>query len=154
SDQALVLESGRITEQGPTEQVLAHPRTGFTARIAGLNLVRGTAHPDGLRDPSGGLLQGIAGDGLQPGEPAVAVFAPSAVSIYLDAPLGSPRNLVPVTVAEVEPRGPVVRVRGDDGHGHLLGADITPRAAADLDLYPGRRVVYSLKATAVTLYPA
>ena len=37
---------------------------------------------------------------------------------------------------------------------HVLGADITPRAAVDLDLFPGRRVVYSLKATAVTVYPA
>jgi len=154
SDRTVVLEAGRVAEQGPTEQVLAHPRTRFTARIAGLNLVRGTARADGLVDAAGVVLQGIAREDLAPGEPAVAAFAPDAVSLYLAPPHGSPRNLVPVTITEVEPRGAVVRVRADDGHGHLLAADVTPRAAADLDLYPGRRVVYSLKATAVSLYPA
>ncbi len=154
SDRAVVLEAGRVVEQGPTAEVLSQPRTRFTARLAGLNLVRGTAHTEGLVDPSGTVLQGLAREELAAGEPAVAVFEPAAVSIYLSAPQGSPRNLLPVTVAELEPRGGIVRVRSDDGHGHLLAADVTPRAAADLDLYPGRRVVYSLKATAVALYPA
>ncbi len=176
SDRALVLESGTAVEAGPTEEVLQRPRTPFAARLAELNLVRGTADAEGVRLGGGPaterspasdgaeplaastgrplVLQGIAAEPLTPGGSAVAAFTPSAVSVYLDAPHGSPRNLVPVIVAEVEQRGGIVRIRADDHHGHKLAADVTPHAAAELDLYPGRPVVFSLKATAVTLYPA
>ena len=140
-------------EDGPTEQVLQRPRTPFAARLAELNLVRGTAAADGVR-VGDLLLQGMAAEPLPPGDPAVAAFTPSAVSVYLDPPQGSPRNLIAATVTEVEQRGGIVRIRADDHHGHHLAADVTPHAAAELDLYPGRAVTLSLKATAVTLYPA
>ena len=154
SDRALVLESGAAVEDGPTEEVLQRPRTPFAARLAELNLVRGTAAAEGVQLGSDLVLQGMAAEPLLPGGPAVAAFAPSAVSVYLEPPQGSPRNLIRATVAEVEQRGGIVRIRADDHHGHKLAADVTPHAAAELDLYPGRPVVFSLKATAVTLYPA
>ncbi len=194
SDRALVLGDGAAVEDGPTEQVLQRPRTRFAARLAELNLIRGTAvgtdtveissppagpstaepaaagrlpgtpglspssdQPelaDELRARSALVLQGLAAEPLALGEPAVAAFAPSAVSVYLDSPHGSPRNVVAVTVAEVEQRGGIIRVRAEDAAGHHLAADVTPHAAAELDLHPGRTVVFSLKATAVTLYPA
>jgi molybdate transport system ATP-binding protein len=40
----------------------------------------------------------------------VALFNPSAVAVYRDKPHGSPRNTVEVTVAELDNRGPVIRV--------------------------------------------
>lgn len=155
SERIVVLEQGRVAESGTTDEVLRHPRTRFTARIAGLNLVRGRYADGGVRTGTGLSVQGTHRDGEVPdaGAPAAAVFAPSAVSIYVAAPEGSPRNSLPVTVAELEPRGDLVRVRADDHHGHLLAADVTPLAVADLDLYPGREVTYSLKAAAVTIYP-
>ncbi|MEA4945620.1 MAG: ATP-binding cassette domain-containing protein [Propionicimonas sp.] len=154
SDSALVLADGAVVEEGPTEQVLQRPRTPFAARLAELNLVRGTAVADGIRVGADLLLQGMPAEPLAVGEPAVAAFTPSAVSVYLEAPHGSPRNLIPATVTEVEQRGGIVRVRAADHHGHQVAADVTPHAAAELDLYPGRAVVLSLKATAVALYPA
>ncbi len=154
SDRAVVLAEGSAVEDGPTEQVLQQPRTPFAARLAELNLVRGIAADDGVRVGDDLVLQGMATEPLAPGAPAVAAFTPSAVSVYLDPPQGSPRNLIAVTVTEVEQRGGIVRIRADDHHGHQLAADVTPRAAAELDLYPGRAVVFSLKATAVALYPA
>ena len=154
ADRALVLDAGSAVEDGPTEQVLQRPRTRFAARLAELNLIRGVAVADGVQAGPDLVLQGMAAEPLTTGEPAVAAFAPSAVSVYLDPPHGSPRNLVAVTVSEVEQRGGIVRVRADDHRGHKLAADVTPRAAAELDLYPGREVVFSLKATAVALYPA
>lgn len=154
SDRALVLEAGAAVEDGPTEDVLQRPRTPFAARLTELNLVRGTAVAAGVRLGDDLVLQGMAAEPLVPGDPAVAAFAPSTVSVYLEPPQGSPRNLIWATVTEVEQRGGIVRIRADDHHGHKLAADVTPHAAAELDLYPGRPVVLSVKATAVTLYPA
>ncbi|MFD3637626.1 TOBE domain-containing protein [Streptomyces sp. NPDC058664] len=43
ADRLVVLEAGRIVESGPVAEVMSHPRNPFAARIAGLNLLRGTA---------------------------------------------------------------------------------------------------------------
>lgn len=155
SDRIVVLEEGRVVESGPTGDVLRHPRTRFTARIAGLNLIRGTVVEGGVRDTAGRVVEGTHRDGetLRDGDPAAAVFSPAGVSIYTAPHPGSPRNNITVTIAELEPLGDLVRVRGDDHHGHVLSADVTVRSVAELDLYPGREVTYSVKAAGVTLYP-
>ncbi|WP_370944951.1 sulfate/molybdate ABC transporter ATP-binding protein [Amycolatopsis sp. cg5] len=154
ADQVAVLDSGRIVERGATRAVLAAPRTGFTARIAGLNLVSGTATADGLRTPSGHLIAGIPTE-VADGEPAVAVFAPSAVAVYPQEHAGSPRNTTHAVVAALEPHGPVVRLRvTGDGWAQGLTADLTPAAVADLDLEPGSAVTLSIKATTVSVHPA
>lgn len=154
SDRIVVMDRGTVAESGPTEEVLRHPKTRFTARIAGLNLIRGVGEDGGVRDPSGLIVEGMHRDGiaLADGAPAAAVFSPTGVSIFLDRPGGSPRNNMPVTVAEIEAVGELVRVRGDDHRGHVITADVTARSVAALDLYPGRQVTYAVKATAVTIY--
>ncbi len=150
----LVLDQGRIVESGPTADVIRHPKTAFTARIAGLNLALGTAEASGVRTPGGQLVEGVQRGETRPGEPAIAAFAPSAVSVYLDHPHGSPRNTVSVTITELEPRDDHVRVRADTRTGQTLSADVTAPVVSELDLYPGKEVFYSIKATAVTIYPA
>lgn len=155
SERIIVLDHGRVAESGPTDQVLRHPRTRFTARLAGLNLVRGTYATGAVVSASDLQVTGANRDGEPPadGAPAAAVFAPSSVSVHLEAPDGSPRNRFAVTLAELEPLGDLVRVRADDHHGHLLTADVTPHSVAELDLFPGRDVTYVVKAAAVTIYP-
>jgi molybdate transport system ATP-binding protein len=161
ADRVLVLESGKISEAGPVAEVLTAPRSHFGARIAGVNLVNGTIGPDGsLRGQSGARWHGIPaadfGPDLVDGQHAVAVFAPTAVAVYPDAPHGSPRNTVEQTVAELDTRGSSVLVRGgeqpDGAPG--LAAQVTVDAATDLRLAPGERVWFSVKAHEVTLYPA
>ena len=156
SDRVVVMEGGRVAESGPTEETLRNPRAGFTARIAGLNLIRGTLAGAGVTEAGGRRIDGTRKDGedLRDGDPAAAVFSPSNVSVFLAPPMGSPRNNLAVTIAELEPRGDLVRVRSDDHHGHVIAADVTPRSVAELDLFPGRQVTYSIKAAAVTIYPA
>lgn len=156
ADRVVVLDQGRVAESGPTEEVLRHPRARFTARLAGLNLVRGVVESGGVRDATGLHLDGVrrgGADDLVEGDPAAAAFGPAAVSIHLAPPGGSPRNVVAATIVELEPQGELVRVRGDDGHGHVIAADVTPHSVADLDLYPGRSVMFAVKAAAVTIYP-
>jgi molybdate transport system ATP-binding protein len=155
ADQVVVLAGGRIIERGPTREVLSAPRTAFTARIAGLNLVAGTAVPEGLRTRGGELVEGIPAGDVVEGEPAVAVFPPSAVAVYPHEHRGSPRNTADAVVGAIEPHGPVVRVRASgEGWVNGLAADLTPASVAELALEPGSAVTLSVKAAAVAVHPA
>jgi molybdate transport system ATP-binding protein len=158
ADRVVVLTAGEVVEHGSTREVLARPRSAFTARIAGLNLVPGVACRDGLRTPDGALVSGLTHDAVG-GEPAVAVFPPSAVAVFASRPSGSPRNVLPVRLAAVEPHGDVVRLRavattGGPGWVDGLAADVTPAAVADLAAEPGAELWFAVKATEVQIYPS
>lgn len=154
AQRVVVLDQGRIVEAGPTQQVIRHPRTPFTADLAGLNLVTGTAEAGVVRQPRGDRVAGIARTATPTGEPAVAVFGPGDVSIFTEAPHGSPRNVFPVTITELEPRGGQVRVRATAPGGTAMSADVTNSAVGELDLYPGKPAYYAVKAAAVSIYPS
>lgn len=154
ADRILVVDQGRIVESGPTLDVIRHPRTPFTARIAGLNLIAGTAETNGLRDPGGVLIEGVQRSNTQPGEPAIATFSPNVVAVHPEVPHGSARNVFAVTITELEPRDAQVRLRASDSSGHPLLADVTAPTIGELDLYPGQQVFFAVKATAVTIYPS
>jgi molybdate transport system ATP-binding protein len=157
ADKVLVLEEGRVVEKGSTAAVLTAPRSKFGARLAGVNLVAGAAGPQGvLTTPWGIAWHGVAEPDSVAGQSAVALFSPSAVAVYRDKPHGSPRNTVAVTVAELDSRGPAIRVRGEEQPDGApgLAADITADSAAELRLAPGERVYFSVKAQEVTLLPS
>ncbi|WP_426228384.1 sulfate/molybdate ABC transporter ATP-binding protein [Pseudarthrobacter sp. DSP2-3-2b1] len=154
ADRVIILEDGQVSEEGPTRDVLQRPRSRFAAGLAGLNFVTGQITEHGLL--AGALnLYGQHDDlpgPLPTGQPGVAVFPPSAVSIFLTEAHGSPRNSFAVTITDLEPHGDGIRVRA--GEGGLLSADITTAAAADLRLAPGMQVYFVVKAGAVAIYPA
>jgi molybdate transport system ATP-binding protein len=156
ADVVLVLEEGKVAEKGSTAAVLATPRSKFGARFAGVNLIGGTAvAADVLTTPWGESWHGLSGPDTVIGRPAVALFSPAAVAVYRDEPHGSPRNTVEVTVAELDSRGPAIRVRAEaqpDG-APGLAADITTDSASGMRLTPGDRVFFSVKAQEVTLFP-
>jgi molybdate transport system ATP-binding protein len=147
TQRVVVVDGGRIVESGRTRDVLKHPRTPFTARIAGLNMVTGTAFGSGVRLGDGRHVEGLSSGRVTEGAPAIAVFSPSAVSVFTAPPHGSPRNVIPVTITELEPRDAQVRVRADE-----LSADVTAPVVAELDLTPGTRVFFTVKASAVAVY--
>ncbi|MBD7952180.1 ABC transporter permease [Oerskovia rustica] len=181
ADRAVVLEGGRVVEDGPAREVLTRPRSRFAARLAGINLLSGTATDDGgLRLGAGGdaatgpsganttstlaamqVVAGVVADGagIVVGDPAVAMFEPRAVAIHREAPSGSPRNAFAVTITSLEPHGQLFRAWGEvtgprevrDAVGHLA-ADLTPRSVADLRLAPGERVWFAVKAAEVQVY--
>ncbi|MDT8911143.1 ABC transporter ATP-binding protein [Amycolatopsis sp. PS_44_ISF1] len=157
ADHVAVLAGGRIVERGPAREVLAAPRTPFTARIAGLNLVAGLAEEDGLRTASGQFVAGLRAADAVVGEPAVAVFAPGSVAVLPagERHRGSPRNSAEAEIAVLEPHGPVIRVRvSGAGWAEGVSADLTPAAVAELALEPGTPVTLSVKAAAVAVHPA
>jgi molybdate transport system ATP-binding protein len=148
ADRAVVLEQGRVVDDGPVRRVLGQPRSRFGAHVAGLNLVVGTAVGGAsVRTAGGQTVVGVAESPIPDGQEAVAVFSPAAVAIYREPPAGSPRNQFRVLVDHLDPRGSLVRVRAGE-----LSSDVTPAAVADLDLEPGSRVTMVVKATEVTTY--
>jgi molybdate transport system ATP-binding protein len=148
ADRVVVIDGGRVVEQGATGDVLARPRSAFAARFAGLHLVAGDATHDGVRRPDGVTVHGTPGDPPPvEGAAAVAVFRPSAVAVHREPPGGSPRNALPVVVTELEPLGDLVRVRAGD-----LAADVTVASVAELGLVPGAAVTFVVKATEVDVY--
>jgi molybdate transport system ATP-binding protein len=151
SDRVAVLEAGRVVDTGPTAEVFRHPRTTFTARLAGLNLVLGTADGNGVLTPAG-LHVGGGTAGVVAGTPAAAVFAPNAVSVFVDPPHGSPRTVLAARVGELEPHGDEVRLTTTTRTGDPVTASVTAASVGELDLYPGREVFLAVKATAVTVY--
>ena len=149
ADRVLVMEGGRIVEEGPTREVLERPRSSFGAGIAGLNLMRGRSAAGGVRTPSGSTVAGLSEAAVPDGGEAVAVFSPSSVGVYVEPPAGSPRNVFAATIRELEPHGAQVRVRTDE-----LSADVTLPVVAELGLMPGKPVFLVVKASEVRIYPA
>ena len=138
ADRAVVVDGGRVVEEGPAADVLAAPRTPFPTRLAGLGRLRGTAAPGGLRLPSGRVLPGALAPGCRAGDPAAAAVPPSALAL---APPGSAGDLV-LEVTAVEPRGEVVRLRGTDEAGWPgPAADVPLAEAAARGVGPGRCAV-------------
>ena len=157
ADRILVLDRGRIVDDGPVAAVLATPKSSFGATLAGLNLIPGTVVDDAdtaggaaVRTDGGLLLSGVAATPLARGERAAAVFRPSAVSVFQSAPGGSPRNRWDATVATLEPGTAAVRLR--TGGDPAVAVDVTPAAVAELGLTPGMQVVLSVKATEVVIH--
>ena len=158
ADRVVVLSDGVVVEEGPTREVLARPRSPFAARIAGLDLVPGLACPEGLKTADGFVITGQA-EGTVTGEPAVAVFPPAAVAVFAEHPHGSPRNVVQVRLAAVEPHGDLVRLRagvrdGGPAWADGLAADVTPAALVDLPAEPGVQLWFAVKAAEVAIHPA
>ncbi|GAA2337654.1 ATP-binding cassette domain-containing protein [Saccharopolyspora halophila] len=154
ADRLLVLVDGEIIERGPTREVLARPREPFTARLAGLNLLAGEALDRiGATIAVGeDTISGRPVEEVEPGAAAAAVFAPSAVAVHRSRPHGSPRNALRGRVSALEPRGDVVRVRGDVEAGSVA-ADVTPAAVAELGITSNDEVWFAVKAAEVAIHP-
>ncbi|GAB3892977.1 ABC transporter ATP-binding protein [Microbispora bryophytorum] len=147
ADRLVVIESGVVVQQGAPAEVARRPRTGYVARLVGLNLYRGIG--DGTRVEVGELTLHTS---EQLDGPAFVAFSPAAVALYRTRPDGSPRNLWQATIGGIERHGDNVRVHLD---GPITAfADITPAALADLQLSPGQRIWASVKATETHAYPA
>ncbi|MGD8214140.1 ABC transporter ATP-binding protein [Aestuariimicrobium sp. Y1814] len=138
ADDVLVIEAGRVRQRGSLDEVAQRPATGFLAGLLGTNRLLGVASsPEVVR--VGDLeVVGVASEADPPrdGSAAMALFDPSAVVLHPadDKPQGSARNVWPVEVIGVEPRGALVRVRTQLDDGQLVAADVTARSVAELGI--------------------
>ena len=148
ADRVIVVENGRVTQTGTVTEVARHPRSRYVAELVGVNLLHGTAAgPHLVRLGSGSEL--VVADPL-PGAEVVVAVRPQAVAVYRDKPDGSPRNVWPATVSDVEVDRDRVRVQLD-GPVPLV-AEVTPGALAELELAPGAPVWAAVKAVELSVY--
>lgn len=152
ADRLVVIEAGRVVQTGSPREVARRPRTDYVARLVGLNLYAGQASGHAVTLPAGGVVR-LADEVI--GEVHVA-FRPSAVSLFLQHPAGSPRNVWRGRVRGLEPHGDGVRVdvAGVPEPGSAVLAEVTPAAVADLGLVPDTLVYAAVKASDVEVYPA
>ncbi|MEV5189354.1 ABC transporter ATP-binding protein [Streptomyces werraensis] len=149
ADRLVVVERGRVVQEGAPADIARHPRTDYIAQLVGLNLYRGRADGHTVRldaGPEVSTTEDLSG-------PAFVAFPPGAVTLYRDRPTGSSaRNLWRCEVAGLESHGDQIRV---ELTGELpLAADLTAVAVAELGLHPGAPVWAAVKATQTHAYPA
>jgi molybdate transport system ATP-binding protein len=155
TDRLLVIEDGRVVQQGTPAQVARRPATQYVARLLGLNFYRGTlASTDGtVHLAAGGTLVATPpGSTPRVNTQVLVAVRPSAISVHTERPgHGSPRNVWAGTITGLEMLADRVRAQVDGRPGALV--DLTPAAVADLGLRPGLSVWLSAKATEVDVYP-
>ncbi|OLO74010.1 molybdenum ABC transporter permease subunit [Actinomyces oris] len=173
AEDVVVLDRGRVVEQGPTARILSAPRSDFVAHLTGTAVLTGVVDGDseapGLRLPSGQVIHGRpqedAADGhvgeqghrkghdevLHPGAPGIALVPPDAVALYRQAPHGSPRNVLTGRVTGLERSGALVSVRLELEEGQRLSAAVTAGAVAELGITEGRQVCCVIKAVQVRI---
>jgi molybdate transport system ATP-binding protein len=149
ADRVVVLEDGRVAQEGTMAEIARHPRSEYVADLVGLNFFRGTARDGVVALGGGGEI--VVADHAVAGAVYVA-FHPRAVSLSLHEPDGSARNRWAGTVADVDTHADRVRI-GVSG-AVPLAAEVTLEAARELELVPGAAVVAAVKATEVRVYPA
>ena len=148
ADRLVVLEGGRVTQEGPLVEATARPRSAWVAGMVGLNLLQGTASGATVRLAGGAELRtasSLSG-------PAFVAFRPNAVTLHRNRPEGSARNVWVGEVAELHPAGDRARIRVVGAV--QLVAEVTAASVAELALADGGRVWASVKATDIDVYEA
>jgi molybdate transport system ATP-binding protein len=148
ADQLIVLEAGRIVQDGTPAEIARRPATDYVAKLVGLNLYAG--HADGSRVAlaDGGSFT-AAGRGLH-GDVLVAV-RPSAIVVSSQHPQpSSARNTWPAEITGLTLLADRVRLDLNGRPPALV--DVTPAAVAELSLSRGSQVWLTVKATELEVY--
>ena len=161
-----VIEAGRVSQTGTREDLMRKPRSPYVAEFLGVNLFRGTLVALEASDHAGRLPGGpphgeprvtlpegdlvLAGPGAD-GE-ASAIVNPREITLTLERPVGTARNVFEGVIEELVPEPPSgERVRVSVLSTPPLIAEVTRQAVEALALAPGMRVFASFKASGVVL---
>src|SRR5262249_30094427 len=147
ADQLVVMDQGKVRQQGSVSEVFSRPADLAVARIVGME----TVLPGKVLRIEEGLATVAVGPGtltaVAPAEAAVEVHvcirAEEVVLQRTAAGPSSPRNRLEAEVVSLTPEGPVVRVALECGF--RLTALVTRPACEELGLCPGAKVTALLK---------
>ena len=148
ADRVVVVEAGRVVQDGTFAEVALAPASTFVADLAGVNRLPGAASGGIVTLDDGGTV--VIADRATSGPVTVTVH-PRSVVLHAVDPGGSTRNRWPGRVTHVTDLGDRVRVRVA-GPPDLV-AEVTRAAADELHLVPGAPVVAGLKATEPIVVP-
>jgi molybdate transport system ATP-binding protein len=154
ADHLVVLERGRVTQEGTPDEIRTAPRTRYVAELVGLNLFAGRLVPLGdgagrLVTPEGDVVVPWPDRPEEPLEEVLGILHPSDVSLFRSRPEGSARNIVLGRVELVTVEGSRARLR-IEGKPPLV-AEVTPGSVDRLALREGDRVWAAFKAVEVRL---
>lgn len=156
-DDLVVMDGGRIVQQGPVHEVFSHPAN---LAVAGILAVE-TVQPGRVLSLSDGLVTVAVGPrkliALAPdlptgaGDVYVCIRAEDVILVKGEAAHSSPRNCLPAVVRGLSPEGPMVRIDLDCGF--PLAALLTKQACAELALAQQDTVLALVKAPQIHLIP-
>ena len=152
ADRVVILDGGRVVDDGGASDVLGRPVHGFAASLAGLNLLAGTATADGAVAVPGGRRFVGAGDTPAVGSEAWVAFPRSAVSVHPVGTAAAPgaANSWVGTIAVLEPAAGGIRVvlAADDVVAEVPSTEVLTRQLAS-----GVAVSLHVDPEFVTVYP-
>lgn len=151
ADRLVLLEGGRVTQTGTIEEIRSSPRSRYAADLVGVNAFRGRPEPlergaARLVSEEGELVVPWP-EGASEGGEALALLKPSDVTISLEPPSGSARNVFEGRVTSIAVEGERARVR--IGTKPPLVAEVTLGSVERLGLHEGIVVWASFKAVEV-----
>jgi molybdopterin-binding protein len=159
-DVAILLDGGRVLQQGPPDAVFRRPASPYVAEFLGAeNVFAGEARLEGEAAARGGaqelfefrtgaLTLHAVGD-IAPGR-AHAVIRAEEITVARERHPSSARNQFMGRVVEIASGGAIARVTVDVDGASFVAA-LTAPSARELGLAPGLAVHLSFKATAVHL---
>src|SRR5437763_893528 len=174
----LVLDAGRVIQQGSQRDLLEHPRSSYVAELVGLNFFRGRLvnceanslctiqlhngeHPIEVMAAWEEHIQLTGLPGI--GEEAFVVVDPRSITLYQAAPDSSARNIFHGEIVQVLRLGTATTNAGyNDGRVRIsimldasmppLTAEITEASAARMELHEGKSIYATFKATEARAY--
>ena len=148
ADRVIILEAGRIVQEGAMEELALHPRSRYVADLVGLNLLRGTAQQGVFTLPSG-IDLAIAQDGVE-GDVCLA-FHPRAVSLSAETEVLAVDQWHG-SVVDIDHLGEMVRVK-IEGPVPVV-AELSRDEATRLHLTAGQEVLGTINAANAEIYNA
>jgi molybdate transport system ATP-binding protein len=154
AERLVLLEDGKVSQTGTPEEIRAAPRSRYAADLVGVNSFRGILEP---LEVGAGLLVTGDGDIVAPwpegfaGGEVIGLLRPADVTLSLDPPDGSARNVVQGRVTSISVEGDRARVR--IASAPPLVAEITLASVERLGLHDGVVTWASFKAMEVEILP-
>jgi molybdate transport system ATP-binding protein len=153
---AVVLEGGRVVQQGAPAELAQRPRSAPVAALMGQNWLAGIAEQrEGevwtLR--CGELQVRAVADAQEPPAPRQAAYVlvdPRDITLHHEHPEGSAQNVFAARIATVVDTGGPLRVTLDTQP--RLVVEVTARAVEQMHLHEGSAVHASFKATAARAF--
>lgn len=155
ADRLVLLEEGHVTQIGSPEEIRSAPRSRYAADLVGMNSFRGRLEP---LEEGAGRLATDEGDVVAPwpegfeGGDVIGLLRPADVTLSLEPPVGSARNVFRGQVTSIAVEGERARVR--IATAPPLVAEVTLGSIERLGLRDGVSVWASFKAVEVQVLPA